>query len=103
MKTTIGIATVATLALLSTGCVRFSTVQKDVRYDEESGKPATAITTKASAYSLFQGRQALASWKAQQSEGEQGAEVGGVDQETDAAKDMAAIISALSDLAKAIK
>ena len=102
MKTTIGIATVATLALLSTGCVRFSTTQKDIRYDE-TGKPSTAVTTKASAYSLFQGRQALASWKAQQSEGEQGAEVGGMDQETDASKDMTAIISALSDLAKAIK
>jgi hypothetical protein len=102
MKTTIGIATVATLALLSTGCVRFSTTQKDIRYDE-TGKPSTTVTTKASATSFLQGRQALASWKAQQSEGEQGAEVGGVAQETDAAKDMAAIIEALSDLAKAIK
>jgi len=103
MKTTCVIATVATIALLSTGCVRFSTTQKDVRYDEETGKPATSITTRASAYSLFQGKQAIANWSAKQSEGEQGAEVGGIDQETQAGADVAAALGAMTDLVKAIQ
>ena len=97
------IATVALLALLSTGCVRFSTTQTDIRYDEATGKPATSVTTKAAAYSFFQGKQAIANWKAQQTEGEQGAEVGGVDQETEAAEDIAATIRALVELVQTLK
>ena len=67
---------VAVVALLSVGCARFSTKQTDVRNGE-----TTTITTKAQAWTLFQAKSELANWKAQQSEGEQGAEVGSLNQE----------------------
>jgi hypothetical protein len=89
----------STLLALTVGCARFSTVQTDVRYEE--GKPATTITTKASAYTFFQSKSELANWKAQQSEGEQGAEVGSLTQESDT--DVARTLEALTALANAIK
>lgn len=71
--------TVALLALLSFGCARFSTIQTDTRYDE-AGNKATTITTKAQAWTFFQADSKLANWKAEQSEGSQGAEVGNLEQ-----------------------
>jgi len=97
MKT---LLTLSTLLALSVGCARFSTTQTDVRYDE-TGKPLTSITTKAQAYTLFQSKSQLAEWKASQSEGEQGAEVGGLTQESET--DVARTLEALTALANAIK
>ena len=91
----------STLFALSVGCARFSTVQTDVRYDPETGLPAASITTKAQAYTIWQSKSALANWKATQTEGEQGAEVGSLTQETDT--DLSRTLEALTALANAVK
>lgn len=93
---------VAILVCLTVGCARFSTTQKDVRYDE-NGKKTTEVSTKAQAYTLFQGKSALAQWKASQTEGEQGAEVGGLNQSTDAGTNIVQGIGGLVDLVNALK
>ena len=86
---------VSVLAL--SGCAQFSTKQTDVRYDLETGKPATTITTKATATTFFAGKSALSNWKAQQTEGEQGAEVGQLDTEvTDAGAQLSIILEAVA-------
>lgn len=64
---------------LLTGCARFSTKQTDVSYDT-AGKPQRAITTKATAYTLFSAKSALTTWKAKQDDQSQGADVGGLTQ-----------------------
>ncbi len=86
-------------ALLLCGCARFSTTQTDLRY--ENGKPSTAITTRATAYTLFSSRSDLARWKATQSEKSQGAEVGGLSQQ--GATNSAATVSALTELLKVLR
>lgn len=64
-------------ALAMSGCARFSTTQTDTRNETE-----TTITTKASAWTFFDSKSALATWKATQSEKSQGASVGGLSQES---------------------
>lgn len=59
------------------GCARFSTTQTEQRSGE-----TTTITTKAQAWTFLQAKSSLANWKAQQSEGDQGAEVGSLTQES---------------------
>jgi hypothetical protein len=75
MKNTLAIIAIA---LLSVGCARFSTTQTEVRNGE-----TTTITTKAQAWTFIQSKSSLANWKATQSEGNQGAEVGSLEQESD--------------------
>ena len=75
MKTTI---TIIAIALLSVGCARFNTTQKEVRTAD-----ATTITTRATAWTFIQSKSSLANWEATQSEGSQGAKVGQLDQESD--------------------
>jgi hypothetical protein len=75
MKNTLAIIVIA---LLAVGCARFSTTQTEVRNGE-----TTTITTKAQAWTFIQSKSSLANWKATQSEGNQGAEVGSLDQESD--------------------
>jgi len=83
--------------LFLNSCARFSTKQTDVRYDLETGKPSTSITTKASAVTFFAGKSALSNWKAQQTEGEQGAEVGQLDTEvTEAGTQLSVILEAVA-------
>ena len=77
------------------GCARFSTRQVEIRNDNE-----TMITTKATAYTLFQGKSALANWKAEQSEGVQGAEVGSLSQETSAGTN---VVLALENILKIVE
>lgn len=82
--------------LVLNGCARFSTKQTDVRYDE-NGKPSTSVTTKAAATTFFAGKSVLQNWKAQQSEKEQGAEVGQLDTEvTDAGAQLSIILEAVA-------
>lgn len=69
--------------LLLAGCARFKTVQTDV--SDENTKIRT-ITTRASAITFLAGKSSLASWKATQTDKTQGASVGGLEQEADAAK-----------------
>ena len=61
------------------GCARFSTTQIDERFNEET-KEKTTVTTQASAFTFFDSNSTLATWKAEQSEESQSAEVGGLDQ-----------------------
>lgn len=67
------------LTLLATGCARFNTTQTEVRDETQ-----TTIETKATAWTFLAGKSALANWEAGQSEGEQKASVGKLDQESDA-------------------
>lgn len=83
--------TIGTLVALSTGCARFSTTQTDIRYDDQ-GKPATAITTKATASTFFAGKSTLANWKAAQASESQTAEVGQLDSEVAGVGDQLSVI-----------
>lgn len=66
---------------LGVGCARFRTIQKDISYDEQGNK-AREVVTKASAVTFFDADSQLANWKASQDEGQQGAEVGTLNQST---------------------
>lgn len=90
----------AGLLMIGTGCARFSTVQTDIRYDDQ-GKKTTQITTRAKASTLFSARSDLANWQARQSEGEQGAEVGSLSQES-SSTNAVAILQALSAIVQAL-
>lgn len=68
--------------ILGTGCARFRTVQRDISI-QTNGTTRTIETT-ATATTLAAGKQALAQWKATQSDKSQGASVGSVNQESDA-------------------
>lgn len=76
MKRLVLLAVIAGFA--ATGCARFSTVQKEVRTDA-----TVTITTTAKAWTFIQSESSLANWKATQSEGSQGAEVGSLQQSSD--------------------
>ena len=65
--------------LLLCSCARFSTTQKDIRYEPDGAR--NEITTKAAGWTLFSASSSLASWKAKQSDAEQGAEVGNLTQQ----------------------
>jgi hypothetical protein len=74
------ITALAILALPS--CARFTTTQTDVSTLDEKGKPTRTITTKATASTFFEGRSALAKFKAIQTDKSQSASVGELSQET---------------------
>ena len=81
MKRNLKLTMMATALLLGSGCSSFRTTQTDARYNEKTGE-TTTITTKASSFTFFDSKSSLAKWKATQSEKSQGAEVGGLEQET---------------------
>lgn len=91
----VGIAlAVATVA--ATGCARFSTVQKDVRVYPDGS--TTTITTKAKANTFFEADSRLTEWEATQTEDEQGAKVGALQQTaTGTATNIAEWLEALGD------
>lgn len=66
--------------LLCAGCARFVTSQTDTSYAKE-GTPERAITTKASAYTLFSAKSTLSTFKATQTDKTQSATVGGLEQQ----------------------
>lgn len=82
------------------GCARFGTVQKDLRYDPDTGKLVGEITTKAASYTLFSSRSSLANWKATQSEKSQGAEVGGLSQQ--GGTNAVAVLEKIAEIVKAL-
>ena len=86
-------------SLLFTGCARFSTVQNETRHYENGLPSSTEITTRAASSTFFASKSSLAKWKATQSEKSQGAEVGGLKQESDAT----ASVNALVELVKLLK
>jgi hypothetical protein len=67
--------------LMASGCARFSTSQRDERTNEKTGE-TTTITTKAAAWTFFDSKSQLTTWKAQQQENDQSAEVGSLTQES---------------------
>ena len=70
------------VAAVLPGCARFTTTQTDVSTVDEKGKPTRTITTKATASTFFEGRSALAKFKAIQTDKSQSASVGELSQET---------------------
>ena len=72
-----------TLALLA-GCANFRTVQTDESTTSPEGIETRKITTTATARTFAASKQALAQWKATQSDKSQGASVGQLNQESDA-------------------
>lgn len=83
--------------LLLTGCAHFTTTQTDIRYDE-TGKIATAVTTRASATTFCEASSALANFKATQTDKTQSASVGQLNQSSSATNSLAAV----ADLIRAI-
>lgn len=69
------------LITILSGCAHFQTTQTDERIDAKT-QEKTKITTQASSWTFFDSKSNLAKWKATQSEKSQGAEVGGLAQET---------------------
>lgn len=89
------------VALLSlTGCSHFTTTQKDLNY--ENGIPLREITTRASAFTLFESKSSLANFKASQTDKTQGASVGSLQQDI-GGTNTAATVRALVDLLNALK
>lgn len=96
MKTLIQPLSLCGLLFLN-GCVaRFSTTQIDERKNSQTGE-ATKITTKASAWTFNTAKSDLAKWKASQTERSQGAEVGGLSQES-GGTNAVAVIRAIGDV-----
>ena len=75
-------------ALLFTGCANFSTKQIDTSYDDQ-GKPARTITTQAKAYTFWESKSSLASFKATQTDKTQSASVGSLNQDSQASTNTA--------------
>jgi hypothetical protein len=69
------------LLVLLAGCSTFTTTQTDKRTNEKTGETTTVITH-ARSTTFFDSKSNLAKWKATQSEKSQGAEVGGLAQES---------------------
>lgn len=85
------------LWLTLTGCMaRFSTVQIDERTNLKTSEK-TKITTRASAWTINTAKSDLAKWKASQTERSQGAEVGGLKQDS-GGTNAVAIIKAIGDV-----
>ena len=78
-------------ALTVSGCARFRTIQKDIS-TQPDGVTRT-IETRASATTFAASKQALAQWKASQTDKTQGASVGSVSQESDATSLLSALIT----------
>lgn len=93
------IITLAIVAVACAGCARFTTTQKDIRY--EAGKPGAEITTKVSAWTLFSSKSRLTDFTAKQSEATQAAQVGQLEQQ--GATNVIAALQAMVDLAKQVK
>lgn len=69
------------LSLSLTGCARFTTGQSDSSTTQPDGTEIRTVTTRATAYTLFTSKSALANFKASQTDKSQGASVGALTQE----------------------
>jgi hypothetical protein len=76
--------TLPLILLLAAGCANFRTVQTDESTTSPEGVETRKITTTATARTFAASKQALAQWKATQSDKTQGASVGQLNQEADA-------------------
>lgn len=86
--------------LCCSGCSHFTTTQQDLNY--ENGQPVRKITTRASAYTFFDAKSSLASFKASQTDKTQGASVGQLNQESTGTNSVESI-KAVTELLKVIK
>ena len=87
--------------LLAIGCASFTTKQTDVSsydIDRNTGKawPRREITTRATARTFFEGKSALAQFKASQTDKTQSATVGTLTQET-TATNLVPIVQAVAE------
>lgn len=73
------------LCVLLAGCASFKTKQTDETTTNPDGTETRKITTEAAAGTFAAGKSALANWKATQTDKSQGASVGSLSQESDAA------------------
>lgn len=97
MKTLKALAVIIALSAIAftgDGCAQFRTTQSSADSVGPDGIPIRTVTTDATAVSFLAGKQALAGWKALQTDAEQGASIGSLSQESDASKLVQAIISA---------
>lgn len=83
----------AVAALSLSGCAQFSTIQTDT--SQTGSNETRTITTRASARTFAASKTALQGWRASQTDGEQGASVGALKQESD----IEPLMSALGRLA----
>lgn len=83
------------LLVLSCGCARFNTTQKDLSYDPKTGEKRE-ITTRATAYTFFEAKSQLANWKASQSDKTQGASVGSLNQESQVTSNITSLVEAIA-------
>lgn len=63
----------------ATGCAQFSTKQRDIRIAKDGSR--TEVVTHAKSSTFFSAKSNLTKWSAKQTEGSQGAEVGGLAQQ----------------------
>ena len=84
---------VGLLGLMS-GCAQFSTVQTDRTYTKD-GDPEREVTTRANAMTFFASKTALAKWQASQTDKQQRASVGSLDQTADATGVTSNLVSAV--------
>jgi len=96
------IVTIAALLALTAGCAQFSTSQSDISYDDQ-GKPARAITTQVTAFTLFDANSALATSKAVNTDKSQSAILGGLNQSSSGTNVVEALKLAASIAASAAK
>lgn len=93
----------AALSIGLGGCARFTTKQTDLSYDDQ-GNPTRSVTTKATAWTLIEGKSALASFKATQTDKSQSASVGSLNQESSAlSTNTVASLNALLQIVQALK
>lgn len=89
------------VVVLIAGCARFTTTQKDIRYDD-AGEVAGMIVTRATCTTFMNSRSALANFKATQTEKTQSASVGSLAQESTATNVVSAL-NALARIAEAVR
>lgn len=83
--------------LLLSGCAQFRTIQTDVSYDNK-GSPQRTITTRVSAATFLDAKSALTSFKANQTDKTQAANVGSLSQESQSSTNLANNLKAVGEL-----
>jgi hypothetical protein len=78
------------------GCARFKTKQTDISYEAgNTNRPARAITTTVTAYTLWSSKSELARFKATQTDKSQSASVGSLNQQANMDTNVNALVSSI--------
>jgi len=99
MRKQIAVLTLA-VVFIATGCARFKTTQTDKRTDADGS--VTEITTVVRATTFFDSKSGLADFKATQSEKQQGATVGSLNQESSGSNAVQILKIVVEGAAKAV-